>query len=104
MNMQPHKSLVDDVHEDRRFDVWRKNPGVLDQQTAATSPDPGLRAFATVLPEHFQIIDLRKADPGMGFSWGRYGPKTEVRRHGHERVFAYAKPPKTGLWAKLFGK
>jgi cell wall assembly regulator SMI1 len=104
MNMPPYKSLVDDVHEDRLFDVWRKNPGVIDQATASASSDAVLRAFASELPVHFQIVDLRKASPGMGFSWGRYGPRTEVRRHGFERIFAYAKPPKTGLLTKLFGR
>ncbi|HZR16205.1 MAG TPA: SMI1/KNR4 family protein [Verrucomicrobiae bacterium] len=103
MNTPPHKSLVDDVHEDRLFDVWGKNPGVITQTAAAASSDPDLKAFASSLSEHFQVIDLRKAVPGMGFSWGRYGPRTEVRRHGYERIFAYAKPPKSGLFAKLFG-
>jgi hypothetical protein len=82
MSTPPHKSLVDDVHEDRLFDVWRKNPGVMDQPAAAASPDSALRAFASALPGHFQVVDLRTASPGMGFSWGRYGPRTEVRRHG----------------------
>ena len=104
MNTPPHTSLVNDVHEDRLFDVWAKNPGVITQTAAAASSDPDLRAFASSLPEHFQVIDLRKAEPGMGFSWGRYGPRTEVRRHGYKRIFAYAKPPRTGLFAKLFGR
>ena len=104
MNTPPHKSLVDDVQEDRLFEVWRKNPGVIDQPTAFTSSDPALRSFAAGLPQHFQIVDLRRVDPGMGFSWGRYGPRTEVRRHGHERIFGYAKQPSTGFFAKLFGR
>ena len=104
MNMPPHKSLVDDVHEDRLFDVWRKNPGVINQQTALTSSDPAIHSFAADLPENFQIIDLRNVAPGMGFSWGRYGPNTENRRHRHERIFAYAKPEKTGFFAKLVGR
>ncbi|HYG35777.1 MAG TPA: SMI1/KNR4 family protein [Clostridia bacterium] len=104
MNTPPHKSLVDDVHDDRLFDVWRKNPGVVDQPTAAAASDPVLRSFASSLPAHFEIVDLRNVQPGMGFSWGRYGPQTEVRRHGFERIFAYAKPPKTGFFAKLFGR
>ena len=100
----PHKSLVDDVHEDRLFDVWRKNPGVIDQPAAAASSDAVLRSFASALPPHFQIVDLRGVSPGMGFSWGRYGPRTEVRRHGYERIFGYAKPPSRGFFAKLFGQ
>jgi cell wall assembly regulator SMI1 len=104
MSTPPHKSLVDDVHEDRLFDVWRKNPGVMDQPAAAVSSDAEVRSFAAGLPEHFQIVDLRRVSPGMGFSWGRYGPRTELRRHGYERIFGYAKPPRTGLLAKLFGR
>ena len=33
----PHKSLVDDVHEDRLFEVWRRNPGVVDQRSASSA-------------------------------------------------------------------
>ena len=36
----------------------------------------------------------RDAAPGDGFSWGRFGPRTEVRRHGHTRLFAMAPPEK----------
>jgi len=104
MNSPHQRSLVSEVPEDRILEVWRKNPGVLDQPSTFESSDDVLRAFASALPAHFQIVDLRKVDPGMGFSWGRYGPRTEVRRHGYERIFAYAKPPKTGLLAKLFGR
>lgn len=103
-NAPPYKSLVDDVPSDRLFNVWRKNPGVVDQPSAAVSSDAVLRSFAMELPVHFQIVDLRNVSPGMGFSWGRYGPSTEVRRHGYERIYGYAKPPKTGLFAKLFGR
>jgi hypothetical protein len=98
----PHKSLVNDVHDDTLFHVWRTNPGVTAQPTACTSADPALRSFASGLPERFQIVDLRGVDPGMGFSWGRYGPRTEVRRHGYERIFGYARPPSSGFLGKLF--
>lgn len=94
MSTPPHRSMVDDVHQDRLFEVWRKNPGVMEQSVAAASTDPALRAFAETLPDGFQIVDLRKASPGMGFSWGRCGPRTELRRHGHDRIFGYAKPPR----------
>ena len=104
MSIPPHKSFVDDVHDDRLFDVWRKNPGVIDQPTAAASSDAAVREFASGLPAHFQIVDLRSASPGMGFSWGRYGPRTEFRRHGYERLYAYAKPAGRGFFSKLFGR
>lgn len=90
----PHSSLVNEVHDDRLHDVWRKNPGVLNQTESLQSPDPVIRSFAEDLDESFQIIDLREASPGQGFSWGRYGPNTEIRRHGTSPIFAYKKSTK----------
>jgi cell wall assembly regulator SMI1 len=103
MFVPPHASLVDDVHEDRPFGVWRTNPGVLDHDTALAG-DSDLRAFASELDDRFVFVDLREPEIGMGFSWGRYGPRTRVRRHGYERLFAYARPEqKSGLLRRLFG-
>lgn len=104
MYTPPHKSLVDDVHEDRLFDVWRKNPGVIAHVSALASPDPDIKAFAACLDARFELIDLRKAPIGMGFSWGRYGAKTEVRRYGDQPIFAYRRPDKTSLFSKLLGR
>jgi len=104
MYIPPHKSLVDDVHEDRLFDVWRKNPGVIAHADAVASTDPEIAAFAAGLDATFDVIDLRDANIGMGFSWGRYGPKTEVRRFGSKPIFAYQRPEKTGLLSRLFGR
>ena len=102
MLVPPHASLVDDVHEDRLFKVWRENPGTLGHG-AALERDEELRAFAAELDERFIFVDLRSPQIGMGFSWGRFGPRTEVRRHGYERLFAYAQPEKPGLLRRVFG-
>jgi hypothetical protein len=91
----PHHSLIDDVHEDRLARVWRTNPGVLSHEHCLRSEDPILSAFARELDESFQIIDLRRARPGDGFSWGRYGPRTQIQRFGTHAVFAYQKPKST---------
>jgi hypothetical protein len=89
----PHQSLIDDVHEDRLARVWQTNPGVLAHEQCLQSEDPILSAFARELDdESFQIIDLRLAKPGDGFSWGRYGPNTQIQRFGTHAVFAYKKP------------
>ena len=104
MVVPPHESLVDHVHEDRPFRVWRTNPGTLDHAAALASGDDGLRAFAEELDERWTFVDLRAPEIGMGFSWGRYGWRTEIRRHGFERLFAYAPPErKPGLLSRLFG-
>ncbi len=99
MSQPPHKSLIDDVHEDRLFDVWRKNPGVQAYEQAAQSKDSAVRAFADTLDPTFEIIDLRAAAIGFGFSWGRYGPNTVVRRHGELPIFAVQK--RVGFWDRL---
>jgi len=102
MYIPPHRSLIDDVHEDRRFEVWRKNPGVIAHAEAVASPDPDMSAFAASLDASFEVIDLRDAPIGMGFSWGLYGPKTEVTRFGSKPIFAYRRPEKTNLLSRLF--
>jgi hypothetical protein len=91
MLVPPHASAVDDVHEDRRFNVWRENPGTLDH-AAALAGDEDLRAFATELDDRFTFVDLRSSPVGMGFSWGRFGPRTEIRRHGTSRCSRMRRP------------
>jgi len=44
MLVPPHASAVDDVHEDRLFNVWRANPGTIDH-CAALAGDEQLRTF-----------------------------------------------------------
>jgi hypothetical protein len=102
MSIPPYKSLVDDVHEDRLFDVWRKNPGVMSYDECIKSTDAELKSFATQLGPSFQIIDMRTPEIGFGFSWGRYGPKTVVRRHGNIPIFAYRK--RVGIMERLFNR
>jgi SMI1 / KNR4 family (SUKH-1) len=89
----PHQSLVDDVHEDRIAHVWQTNPGVLSYEECLQSNDPILSA---------QIIDLRRAKPGDGFSWGRYGSRTLLKHFGTHAVFAYQK--RKSLVSRFFGR
>jgi cell wall assembly regulator SMI1 len=97
----PHQSLIDDVHEDRLYDVWRKNPGVLSYADCSASSDLVIQEFVQKLDPTWSIIDLRDASPGMGFSWGRYGPNTELKRHNMLPIFAYRRPK--GWLQRLFG-
>jgi hypothetical protein len=92
MYAPPHQSLIDEVHEDRLARVWQTNPGVLSYEQCLRSGDPVLSAFSREIDESFQVIDLRGAKPGDGFSWGRYGPNTKIKRFGTHAVFAYQKP------------
>jgi len=101
----PHASLVDDVHDKAAFRVWRDNPGVVDRAAALDGHDEELRAFAGELDDRFVLVDLRRPAVGDGFSWGRFGARTEVRRHGHARLFAYAaREKRPGLLARLRGR
>lgn len=81
--------LIDDVHEDRRFQVWGNNPSVLSYSECLQSGDSALSAFARTLDSSFQFIDLRRPAIGFGFSWGRYGPDTVIQRHDTLPLFAY---------------
>jgi len=100
----PHESAVRDVHDEAVFDVFRTNPGVIDH-AAALAGDDELREFATSLDETFELVDLRTPKIGAGFSWGRYGPRTEIRRFGYSRLFAYARPEKKpGLLGRVLGR
>lgn len=103
LDTPPHRSLVDDVHEDRLFEVWRRNPGVLSHRECVASGDPVLSEFSGKLGESFQLIDLRNAEIGFGFSWGRYGPQTVVKRYGSLPVFAYQRPVR-GFFGRIFGR
>ena len=96
-------NLIDDVHEDRLFQVGRSHPGAVPTEEAAASGDPELARFAAELGPGWTIVDLRDAVPGMGIAWGRFGPRTELRRHGDLQLFAYRAPEKRGLLGRLRG-
>lgn len=100
----PHESLVESIREDRLFEVWRKNPGVISHADALASPDTEIRNFASGLEASSEIVDLRNAPIGLGFSWGRYGPRTEITHFGALPIFAYRRPEKTSLMSRLFGR
>lgn len=95
-------SPIERVHDKLAHRVYHENPNVQSFEDASQLTGDGqLSAFAASLGKNYQFIDLRKAKVGDGFSWGRYGPDTEVRRAGEQRIFAYKK--KAGFWQKLFG-
>ncbi len=88
---RPWKSEVEDVAERFASLIWSDNPGALSHAHCILSADQDLRAFAESMDETWQVIDLRNPVLGDGFSWGRYGPTTPVRRFGEKRIFAYQK-------------
>ena len=84
-------SILNKVHEDYHFKIWRENPNILTYQECINSTDLALSQFAASLNPGYFIIDLRNPKIGDGFSWGRFGPKTILKRFGAERIFAYGK-------------
>lgn len=96
----PWQSEIDDVHEKYHFRIWQENPGMLSYEQCIDSGDEDLVIFAQSLGKDFLICDLRNPQLGDGFSWGRYGPRTVVRRFGAKRIFAYQ--VRTSLWRRLF--
>ena len=102
MFVPPHRSLIDDVHEDLLMNIWRNNPSMITQEQALISEDADIKEFAQSLNENYLVIDLRHAQIGDGFSWGRYGPKTVNKRFGEKRIFAYE--IRKSFWQRLFKK
>jgi hypothetical protein len=85
----PWKSEISDVYGSLSDRIWSDNPGVLSFEHCVQSADHELKAFAGSLDETWQFIDLRNPVLGDGFSWGRYGARTLVKRFGEKRIFAY---------------
>src|SRR5829696_6225854 len=98
----PHQSLVEDVHEDRLAHVWQTNPGVLSHEQCLRSQDPILSAFARELDESFQIIDLRLAKPGDGFSWAVTGRRPRSNAFAHMPCSPNKKPK--SIISQLLGR
>jgi cell wall assembly regulator SMI1 len=102
---RPGRSPVDRMREEEVHRIWRDHPGLLTPDGAAGSDDPVLAGFAATLPAEARIADLRRARFGEGFAWGRFGPRTDIRRAGQERLWAIIPPErKPGLLRRLFGR
>jgi hypothetical protein len=97
------RSPVSLVHDEIVHRVWSENAGLRPVAEVTASGDPVLSEFGGTLPDSALVADLRRASVGDGFSWGRFGPRTEIRRAGHAPVWALIPPErKPGLWQRLF--
>ena len=97
------RSPVSLVHNEIVHRVWREHAGLRPITEVTASGDPVLSEFGGTLPDSALVADLRRASVGDGFSWGRFGPRTEIRRAGHAHVWALIPPErKPGLWQRLF--
>ena len=93
------RSPVDIVHEDVTSAIWVDSE--LQNRTSLLAPrDPVVADFAAGFPPEAFFADLRSPELGDGFSWGRYGPRTEWTRAGRLRLWATVPPPAPqGLFA-----
>ena len=98
------RSAVDRVHEEVTDSIWATHSGLLDRSAALASEDPLLVDFAAEFPTEAVFADLRRPKEGDGFSWGRFGPRTEWRRAGGHRLWGAVPPPRRpSLFRRLFG-
>lgn len=95
------RSLVDYVHEDAMMDIWYNNPGLLKVSACRQHSDEEMREFAKTLDDEFVICDLRNAQPGEEFSWGR-AAKQEIIRHKNYPIFAFQM--KRSLLDRILGR
>jgi hypothetical protein len=102
MFVPPHRSLINDVHEELLLNIWKNNPGMMTHEQCLTSEDADIREFSRSLDENYLLIDMRNAHIGDGFSLGRYGPKTVNKRFGEQRIFAYE--IRKSFRQRLFGR
>jgi hypothetical protein len=97
-------NAIDRVHQEAVFEIWESNPGLVPAPEARESADPDIRRFAADLPDNAHIADLRDLRAGSGFSWGRHGPTTDVKRDGPRLIFAVTPPERRGFFQRLFGR
>lgn len=99
----PHESEIDQVHERFTDTIWRNNPNVMSCEECLASADEALRHYAETLDDSYDFFDLRSANIGDGFPWGRYVWDPDVAcRCGEARMFAFKR--KKGLVQRLFGR
>jgi cell wall assembly regulator SMI1 len=102
---RPGRNPVDRMNEEEVHRIWRDDAGLLTPAGAAGSVDSVLPGFAATLPAGARIADLRRARFGEGFAWGRFGPRTEIRRADRDHFWALVPPErKPGLLRRLFGR
>jgi hypothetical protein len=89
IRVSPEDSPIDFVHEEAAMSIWEDDPHAVTREEALLSADSELREFASAAPAGCLIADLRRAEPGGGFCWGKFGPDTQILRHPDAPMFAY---------------
>lgn len=95
------KNMLHFVVDEAVSRIWGHDPYLLDVQTARTSSDSALSEFSKQLPETFRVADLRSREIGAGFTWGRNGPNSTIKRYDSELVFGVETKAKKSLMSRL---
>lgn len=99
------KSNLDIIHEKVVMDIWNKENGLVELESAKQSNDNTLKEFASSLTDNFVIADLRNKPNQTGFAWGKFGSNIDkVKRHDTELIWGIEKQVKKGFLSKLFGR
>jgi hypothetical protein len=80
-------NILDDVRNGATMRIWKTDPWLISVQDARQARDDVVSSFAEQLPENFRVADLRSLTVGSGFSWGKAGPATDIRRNGSALIF-----------------
>lgn len=100
-----NKSNLNIIHEKVVMDIWSKDNGFIELESARQSNDTALKTFAISLPDNYVIADLRSKPIKSGFAWGKFGPNIDkARRHDTELIWGIEKPEKKGFLSNLFGR
>ena len=81
------ENTLDYVRNAATTRIWRDDPWLVSVQDARLAHDGAVSKFAEQLPDNYRVADLRSRKVGSGFSWGKAGPRADIRRNGAELVF-----------------
>lgn len=102
---QSGKSNLSRMLKEFAMEVWSKNSGLLTRVQALTCGDETLELFAKELDDSYFICDMRNAELGDGFSWGRFGATAALRRFHSLPIYAYNRPAadERPWWKRILG-
>ena len=81
------KNTLDYIRNAATTRIWKYDPWLVSVRDAQSVPDVVVSKFAEQLPESFCVADLRSKEVGSGFSWGKAGANTDIRRNGADLLF-----------------
>jgi len=100
LGKKPDQSTLSLFLERTMMRVYNQDDGFVDLASARSSDDLVLQEFATGLPDHFVIADLRDQPIQTGFAWGKYGPDIDKAvRHEKQLIWGFETKRKKAMRA-----